>query len=227
MFCDVSETRERNDSLRAGQKASFPNGVLGRFWDAFGTLFGLCWNSRLPPCFLDWVGFSGRSGAPKTLAVLNMILFLSLAPGVPGEGPDCHFPKEIVGVGPTPARIRKCLILILALSTARKPEHKYEPNTHPLLPYLDRGDDHKVNSNVNKQDTEVRETTTEENDEARSDCENDTHTHTHTHTRSQSNQPAETDKTYNVVIWSPSCRCTEHREASPDGTTWRTRMGQT
>ena len=27
------------------------------------------------------------------------------APGGPGEGPDCHLPKEIVGFGPIPARI--------------------------------------------------------------------------------------------------------------------------
>jgi hypothetical protein len=42
----------------------------------------------------------------------------SLARGVSGEGPDCHCPKEILGVGPIPARIRGFLILILALSTA-------------------------------------------------------------------------------------------------------------
>ncbi len=28
----------------------------------------------------------------------------SVLAGVPGEGPDCHFPKEIVGFGPIPAR---------------------------------------------------------------------------------------------------------------------------
>ena len=39
--------------------------------------------------------------------------------GVPGEGRDYHFPKEIVGVGQIPARIRKFLIFILAQSTAR------------------------------------------------------------------------------------------------------------
>ena len=27
-------------------------------------------------------------------------------PGGPGEGPDCHFPKGIVGLGRIPARIR-------------------------------------------------------------------------------------------------------------------------
>jgi hypothetical protein len=39
------------------------------------------------------------------LAGLKMIFNFPLAPGVPGEGPDCHFPKEIVGFGPIPARI--------------------------------------------------------------------------------------------------------------------------
>ncbi len=35
------------------------------------------------------------------------ILFLSpLPPGDPGEGPDCRFLQEIVGLGPIPARIR-------------------------------------------------------------------------------------------------------------------------
>ena len=29
-----------------------------------------------------------------------------LPPGGPGAGPDCHFPLETVGFGPTPARIR-------------------------------------------------------------------------------------------------------------------------
>ncbi len=36
----------------------------------------------------------------------------------PGEGPDCHFLKEIGGFGPIPARILGFLILILASSTA-------------------------------------------------------------------------------------------------------------
>ncbi len=53
------------------------------------------------------------------LAVLERFLIFSLARGVPGEGPDCHFPKEIIGFGPIPARILKMLIFILALSTAR------------------------------------------------------------------------------------------------------------
>jgi hypothetical protein len=34
-------------------------------------------------------------------------------------GPDCHFPKDIVGFGSIPARIRTFLIFILALSAAR------------------------------------------------------------------------------------------------------------
>ena len=53
------------------------------------------------------------------LDVLKMIFILFLGPplprGVPGEGPDCHFPKEIIGFGPIPARILKFLIFILAL----------------------------------------------------------------------------------------------------------------
>ncbi len=46
-----------------------------------------------------------------------------MARGVPGEGPDCRFPKEIIGFGPIPARILKFLIFILALSTARSCGH--------------------------------------------------------------------------------------------------------
>jgi hypothetical protein len=54
------------------------------------------------------------------LEVLKIILIFFLAPrGVPGEGQDYHFPKEIVGFGPIPARIRGFVIFILALSTAR------------------------------------------------------------------------------------------------------------
>ncbi len=49
----------------------------------------------------------------------NFVLGPPLPRGAPGEGPDCHFPKEIVGVGPIPARIRGFLIFILALSTDR------------------------------------------------------------------------------------------------------------
>ncbi len=50
---------------------------------------------------------------------LKCFLILSLARGVPGEGPDCHLPKEIAGFGPIPARILKFLIFIVALSPAR------------------------------------------------------------------------------------------------------------
>ncbi len=46
-------------------------------------------------------------------------LIFFLARGVPGEGPDCHFPKEIIGFGPIPTRIHNKLIFILALSTPR------------------------------------------------------------------------------------------------------------
>ncbi len=62
---------------------------------------------------------SGRNPAGKPdfparnhyrVDVLKTIFIFALGPplprGVPGEGPDCHFPKEIVGVGPIPARIR-------------------------------------------------------------------------------------------------------------------------
>ncbi len=55
---------------------------------------------------------------------LKCFLFFVFPPhlprGVPGEGPDCHVPKEIVGFGPIPARIRGFLIFILALITARR-----------------------------------------------------------------------------------------------------------
>ncbi len=50
----------------------------------------------------------------------NFCLGPPLPRGVPEEGPDCHFPKEIVGFGPIPARILGFLIFILALSTARQ-----------------------------------------------------------------------------------------------------------
>ena len=43
---------------------------------------------------------------------LIFILVLSpLPPGVPGEGPDCHFPQDIGGLGPIPARIRGVIYL--------------------------------------------------------------------------------------------------------------------
>ncbi len=41
------------------------------------------------------------------LAVLIFFLIFPLAPGVPGEGPDCHFPKGIIGSGAIPAQILK------------------------------------------------------------------------------------------------------------------------
>ena len=54
---------------------------------------------------------------------LTSFVFFSCPPplprGVPGEGPDCHFPKDIAGFGPIPARFRIFLILFLALGTAR------------------------------------------------------------------------------------------------------------
>ncbi len=58
------------------------------------------------------------------LAVLKNFLlccsWLPLPQGVPGEGPDCHFLKEVEGLGQIPARIRGetlLLIFISALST--------------------------------------------------------------------------------------------------------------
>ncbi len=60
--------------------------------------------------------------ATNYLAVLQVIFIFVIPPpppGGPGEGPDCNFPKEIVGFGPIPARIRGFVILMLALSTAR------------------------------------------------------------------------------------------------------------
>ncbi len=58
----------------------------------------------------------------ENLEVLKIVFHFVLGPpsrGVPGEGPDYHFPKEIAGVGPIPARTRGFVILLLALSTAR------------------------------------------------------------------------------------------------------------
>jgi hypothetical protein len=62
------------------------------------------------------------SGLESSLAILLAVLkiifiFVSWPPllrGVPGDGPDCHVPTEIVGVGPIPARIRGFFVLILA-----------------------------------------------------------------------------------------------------------------
>ena len=69
------------------------------------------------------VGQRVHRGATFTQLYLRtcFILFLSPPRGCPGEGPDCHFPKEIVGFGPIPARIRgepHLVIFILALSAA-------------------------------------------------------------------------------------------------------------
>jgi hypothetical protein len=53
-----------------------------------------CWPLHMTWLFLTWFFF----------------FFLFLAPplprGVPGDGQDCHFPKDIAGFGPIPARIR-------------------------------------------------------------------------------------------------------------------------
>ncbi len=37
--------------------------------------------------------------------IFNFYIGLPLPRGVPGEGPDCHFPSDIVGFGAIPARI--------------------------------------------------------------------------------------------------------------------------
>ncbi len=69
--------------------------------------------------FLAFVGFF----LVVFLDVLQIVFIFVLGPalprGVPGEGPECHFPKEIVGFGPLPARFRGFAICILALSAAR------------------------------------------------------------------------------------------------------------
>ncbi len=58
----------------------------------------------------------------KVLEVLKFVFNFVLGPplprGAPGEGPEYHVPKEIIGVGPIPARIWGFAISILALSTA-------------------------------------------------------------------------------------------------------------
>ena len=67
--------------------------------------------------------FLFRGQRPRVLVerakpYLGRFFVLCLAPlprVVPGEGPDCHCPEEIVGFGPIPARIRGFLISILAL----------------------------------------------------------------------------------------------------------------
>ena len=52
-----------------------------------------------------WPGYPVHTSQLYLRTLFN--LFLSpLPPGGPGEGPDCHFPMEIGGVGPIPARIR-------------------------------------------------------------------------------------------------------------------------
>ncbi len=64
-------------------------------------------------------GMTFGVNANLDLDVLNIFFIFFSWPPLPGEGPDCHVPKEIVGFGPIPARIRGFLISILALSTAR------------------------------------------------------------------------------------------------------------
>ncbi len=40
------------------------------------------------------------------------MLFLTPLPRGPAKGPDCHFPNEIEGLGPIPARIRRGAYLV-------------------------------------------------------------------------------------------------------------------
>ncbi len=48
----------------------------------------------------------GRGFSSWLFLRMLFILFLSpLPPGGPGEGPDCHFSKELKGFGPIPIRI--------------------------------------------------------------------------------------------------------------------------
>jgi hypothetical protein len=69
-----------------------------------------------------------RVGRPNNdLAALKMIFNLFPSRGVPGEGPDCQFPKgDMFGtdVGPNLGG-SMFLILILALSAARKIGHSF------------------------------------------------------------------------------------------------------
>ncbi len=46
-----------------------------------------------------------RRGILPTALKITVVLFV-LAQRVPGEGPDGHFPQEVEGFGPVPARIR-------------------------------------------------------------------------------------------------------------------------
>ena len=69
--------------------------------------------------------------------IYNFVLGPPLPRGVPGEGPDCHFPKEIVGFGPIPARILGFSIFILALSTATTSKNVFL-NWESLVPEVPR-----------------------------------------------------------------------------------------
>ncbi len=47
-----------------------------------------------------------RPPAQVYLRTLFILFFSTFPPGDPGEGPDCNFPEEAVGLGPIPSRIR-------------------------------------------------------------------------------------------------------------------------
>ncbi len=93
----------------SGPRTGLPGPVLGRFWsqthcERTKNLYQTAWHcpsrgsmGREPPQF--------KSG---DLVVLKTICYFPPSPGgVPGEGPDCHFPTEIMGFGPMPGRIRR------------------------------------------------------------------------------------------------------------------------
>ncbi len=59
----------------------------------------------------------GCAAAPDAPAVFKDAFDFALVcppPGGPGEGPDCHFPKEIGGFGPIPGQIRGETHLLLS-----------------------------------------------------------------------------------------------------------------
>ena len=63
----------------------------------------MCWGRRGGLLY----GRSREPGYDPAVLMSTFIVFLSsLPPKGPGEGPDCHFPKEIIDFGPISARIR-------------------------------------------------------------------------------------------------------------------------
>ncbi len=105
--------RKALQQLVAGQLAHFRAELLAELLQAVaaeGLAGGGSAADPLPP---------PAATGHMTWLCLKRFLILSLARGVPGEGPDCHVPQEIIGFEPIPARIRKFVIFIVALSTAR------------------------------------------------------------------------------------------------------------